>query len=199
MAEGRGALEYVFLLDAVEEIRARRSVDLDAVRQIFKDAHELGDVDVRLRRPDGSVIDKLLFREIKVDPRGNPADPWEDIFKTGQILAAIRPRALRWSRRRVQLIEERCRIVVTRESLDAFLKAAKKRARTSRAGRPDDHDWIEGKQYLMKELESRGSPRDPKNHVKGWRSDSDAAKLMCDHLEDLDGKAPDRSTARKKA
>ena len=95
-------------------------LNLDAAREIFKNAHQLGDLDVRKRRPDGSVIDRLHFHEIIGDPWGNP-DPWKSIFETGQIDAPRRSRRGALRRRRAQPLE-RCRIVVTRDSLKEFMQ-----------------------------------------------------------------------------
>jgi hypothetical protein len=80
----------------------------------------------------------------------------------------------------------------------------KKRRKTKQAphaGAPEQHDWEEGKLFVMQELKTRGSPLD-KNQVKGWKSKSDVARLLIDHFEHLPGgkpgSGPDMSTARGK-
>jgi len=195
---------FVALPQAVSEIQTITAT----VRQIVKDAHQLGDLDLRLRRPDGST-DTQLDRNIWNDPLNNQ----DLLFENGLIDAPARPRrgSIRRSMRRVPPME-RCRIVVPRENLDAFLKASealrkstlkKKRRKTkgaSRAGAPEEHDWEEGKLFVMQELKTRGNPLDKNNQTKGWRTISDVAKLLIDHLEELskDGVGPDMSTARGK-
>jgi hypothetical protein len=110
--------ECVPLLQAVEEICARGNVDPNGAQQIIRDRHQLGDLDLRLRRPDGSVTD-LPDRSIwDPSPWGDP-DDWKSLFIKGEIEAERRPRPN--SLRRVQRLE-RCRIVVTRASLKRFLQ-----------------------------------------------------------------------------
>ena len=160
---------------------------------------------MRLRRPDGST-DAQLDRYFWA---GSPYFDPDLVFENGLIDAPARRKP--GLMRRVTP-DERCRIVVPRENLDAFLKASealrkstlkKKRRKTkgaSRAGAPEEHDWEEGKLFVMQELKTRGNPLDKNNQTKGWRTISDVAKLLIDHLEELskDGVGPDMSTARGK-
>jgi len=97
-----GQDECVPLLAVIEAIRMRHGGDLKAVYKLILEAHRFGDLDLRMRRHDGSVTDRLIRYRIVADPWGNPGDPWEVIFRTG-------------------LIEGR-RIVGTRASLESFLK-----------------------------------------------------------------------------
>jgi hypothetical protein len=52
----------------------------------------------------------------------------------------------------------------------------------------------------MRELERRGNPRKKENQIKGWKSETDIAKLLIEHFAKLskDGNCPDLSTARRK-
>ena len=197
------------LLQAASEIQTIRNCDTATARQIVKDAHELSDLDLRLRRPDGSTDEPF--------DRNNWSSPWwssDLLFENGGLIdAPARPRrgSIRRAMRRVQPME-RCRIVVSRESLDAFLKpsaplrklAPKKKRRKAkqapRAGAPEQHDWEEGKLFVMQELKTRGNPLDKNNQTEGWETISDVAKLLRKHLEKFskDGVAPDLSTARGK-
>ena len=132
------------LPQAVSEIQASRKCDTATVRQAVKDAHQLGDLDLRLRRSDGSTDDQLDRNFWIAAPWGGP-DPDLVFENGGQIEAPARPR--RGSMRRVPPME-RCRIVVPRDNLDAFLKPSaplrkappkKKRRKAkqpSRAGAP---------------------------------------------------------------
>jgi hypothetical protein len=185
--------EYVPLPQAVDKIRTIRKCDVDVARQIVKEAHQLGDLDLRVRRPDGSIYDQL-------DRAIWNASPWSDpnlIFENGGIINAEAPRPPRYlhrprSLRRVQPTE-RCRVVATCKSLDAFLKTN----RPSRVGAPEEYDWEEGKQFLLNELKRRGSPREKVNRTNAWKSVSDAARLVAKHLAKRD-QHPDFTTIRKK-
>ena len=119
MAKER-APDFVPLLQAASEIQTIRNCDTATARQIVKDAHELGDLDLRLRRPDGSTDEPF--------DRNNWSSPWwssDLLFENGGLIdAPARPRrgSIRRAMRRVQPME-RCRIVVSRESLDQLKKA----------------------------------------------------------------------------
>jgi hypothetical protein len=83
------------------------------------------------------------------------------------------------------------------------LAPKKKRRKTKqapRAGAPEQHDWEEGKLFVMQEFKTRGNPLDKNNQTEGWKSISDVARLLIDHLEKLskDGIGPEMSTARGK-
>jgi len=79
-------------------------------------------------------------------------------------------------------------------------KKRRKAKLARRAGAPEQHDWEEGKLFVMQELETRGNPLDKNNQIKGWKTISDVAKLVRDHLGKLskDGVRPDMSTTRGK-
>ena len=202
MAKKR-APRLVPLPQAVSEIQASHKCDAGAARQVVKDAHQLGDLDLRLRRPDGST-DTPLDRNIW-------NDPWNDLnllFENGLIDAPARPQP--GSMRRVQPMEQ-CRIVVSRDNLDAFLKMSapllkptpkkkRRKAKPSRAGAPEQHDWEEGELFVKQELNRRGNPLDKNNQTEGWKTITDVAKLVRDHLGELskDGVRPDMSTTRGK-
>ena len=79
-------------------------------------------------------------------------------------------------------------------------KKRKKAKQAHRAGAPEQHDWEEGKLFVMQELKTRGNPLDKNNQIKGWKTISDVAKLVRNHLGDhsKDGVRPDMSTTRGK-
>jgi hypothetical protein len=88
-------------------------------------ANQLGDLDVRLLRPDGST-DRL--RDVVANL--NDVGLWLDFFQTG--LLDIPSRRLRWNvqdRRPTRPVrpDERCRIVVMRASLEKLVPAKKSR------------------------------------------------------------------------
>jgi hypothetical protein len=76
----------------------------------------------------------------------------------------------------------------------------RKANQASRAGAPEEHDWEEGKLFVMQELKTRGNPLDKNNQTKGWKTITDVAKLVIDHLVKLSKEegyeGPDLSTAR---
>jgi hypothetical protein len=131
MDKGRGS-EWVPLLDAVEAIQMRHDGDLAKARQIVKDADRVGNLEVRLLRPDDST-DQL--RDVIANLWDNP-DLWEGLFRTGLFDAPAR--ATRWriqdrrSMRRVRP-DERCRVVVTRVSLEKFMETMPPAATTNEA------------------------------------------------------------------
>jgi hypothetical protein len=145
-----GQDECVSLLHAVEEIQARHDGNLDVAHRVIIEAHELGDLDLRLQRPDGSITDRLCEVIANLDN----SVLWDELFRTGLLNVSARPP--RWkiqdrrARRRVQP-NERCRIVVTRASLEKFLKtmpvakaAAEVRAKKNRRYVEDDGLVAEG-------------------------------------------------------
>src|SRR5215471_1189138 len=79
-------------------------------------------------------------------------------------------------------------------------KKRSKAKQASRAGAPEQHDWEEGKLFVMQELKTRGNPLDKSDQTKGWKTISDVAKLVIDHLKkiskDKDYEGSDPSTAR---
>src|SRR6516164_1630860 len=110
------APDFVPLPQVVSEIETTRKCDTATARQIVIDAHQLGDLDLRLRRPDGST-DTQLDRNSWTSPWWSP----DLLFENGGLIdAEMRPRP--GSLRRVQPME-RCRIVIPRERLDQFEKA----------------------------------------------------------------------------
>jgi hypothetical protein len=106
--------DYVPLLDVLQEVRRRRSVDDRAAQDVIREAHCLGDIELRIRRPAGSFED--LGRGVwQMDPWHG--ETWRQLFDRGVIQAEFR---VRRSRRRVGALEP-CRIYGTRKSLDRFL------------------------------------------------------------------------------
>jgi hypothetical protein len=79
----------------------------------------------------------------------------------------------------------------------------RKAKQPSGAGAPEQHDWEEGEMFAMQELTAKGNPLDKKNQTKGWKTISDLATLVRDHLKvlskDKDYAGPDMSTTRGKA
>jgi hypothetical protein len=68
-----------------------------------------------------------------------------------------------------------------------------------KAGAPSRHDCEEGKQYFEKLWAEKGDPTEEANQVAGWRSRSDAAKMVLAHLEKhTDENPPEFDTVRKK-
>ena len=114
--------ECVSLLHAVEEIQARHGGNLDVVHRIIIKAYELGDLDLRLQRPDGSITDRLCDVIANLD---NPV-LWDELFQIGLLNVSARPPQWRIqdrrAMRRVQP-DERSRIVVIRDSLKEFMQA----------------------------------------------------------------------------
>jgi hypothetical protein len=86
------APDFVPLPQAVSEIQTSRKCDAATARQIVKDAHRLGDLDLRLRRPDGSTDDQLHRNFWAGSPHGGDPDL---VFENGQIDAEMRPRPAR--------------------------------------------------------------------------------------------------------
>jgi len=87
--------------------------------------------------------------------------------------------------------------------ISAPKKKRRKAKQPSSAGAPEQHDWEEGRLFAMQELKTRGNPLDKNNQIKGWKTISDLATLVRNHLKDLSkdkGYAgPDMSTTRGKA
>jgi hypothetical protein len=106
------------LIRAVAEICTRCSVDAVIAQDLLVDAHELGDITLRFRRPDGSfgVVDRNL-RAMLLNPWGSP-DEWRQIFDLGEILV---PRARpRGAGPRV-MPADRCRIFLAQSELDELI------------------------------------------------------------------------------
>src|SRR5262245_16899269 len=67
----------------------------------------------------------------------------------------------------------------------------------ARRGPPEQYDWDEGFQFMRRELDKRGDPKNPINAVEGWRSDADVARLVAFHIALPGGREPDpKHTAR---
>jgi hypothetical protein len=49
-------------------------------------------------------------------------------------------------------------------------KKRRKAKQPSRAGRPEKWDWEEGRLFVRRELERKGSPRKKENQIEGWKS-----------------------------
>jgi hypothetical protein len=73
-------------------------------------------------------------------------------------------------------------IFVSRASLDSAIKRLSKRTVESRAGRPEQFDWEEGKLFAFKLLEEKGDFKIPENRTKGWRSQNDLVERVIEHL-----------------
>jgi hypothetical protein len=66
-------------------------------------------------------------------------------------------------------------------------------------GRPEEHDWEEGKLYFFNLVKERGDPTKQENQTEDWHSKTDAAKVVASHLgKHAGGHEPDISTARRK-
>jgi hypothetical protein len=70
--------------------------------------------------------------------------------------------------------------------------------RKGRAGPPEKYDWEEGKLYVMRELEQNGDPTQTENQKERWRTQTDVANKLRDHLEKVTGTRPDLTRARRK-
>jgi hypothetical protein len=113
---------YVSLAQAVVDIQARLNLDVEAAQKKIINAHELGDLDLRLRRPDDppdGPFNEKLSRSVWRD-----LDPWDPnesrrlLFEKSEIDAEQIARRVGWRSRRRAVPTERCRIYVARESLD---------------------------------------------------------------------------------
>jgi hypothetical protein len=65
--------------------------------------------------------------------------------------------------------------------------------------RKPKYDWVEAELFVNQRWEQWGDPCDDQNQRDGWRSDSDIAKHVLEHLAKLapDIEPPDLSTVRK--
>jgi hypothetical protein len=99
-----------------QEVRRRRSVDDRIAQDIIRDAHRLGDLDLKIRWLDGSFGDLSRGDEVWGD---DPwlGETWRRMFDHGIIEVE---RRVRRSLRRVGPSRP-CRVYVTRESRDRFL------------------------------------------------------------------------------
>jgi hypothetical protein len=71
----------------------------------------------------------------------------------------------------------------------------------SRPGRKPTHDWSEAKLYFEELWNKRGDPNDDQNKQDDWKSDSDVARHVLDHLVQHappDAEPPDLSTVRRR-
>jgi hypothetical protein len=100
---------YIRLPDMLAEVRKHRAVETEIAQDMIVEAHRLGDLDLKIRWPDGSI--ENLRRDVW---ECNPWH-WRQIFG-GIIEVERKPRRMR----RVGLMEP-CRIYGTRQSLDKFL------------------------------------------------------------------------------
>jgi hypothetical protein len=67
-----------------------------------------------------------------------------------------------------------------------------------RRGRKPTHDWEEAGLFFEQEWDKRGDPADEQNKGDGWKSDSDVARHVLEHLTRLPSPTePDLSTVRK--
>jgi hypothetical protein len=118
---------FVDLRRAVLEICARRNVDPLVAQDLLMDAHEIGDITLKFRRPDGSfgVLPRNL-RAMLINAWGPDEGEWRQIFERGEIsIPQPRPRDLlvrRGAGRRI-MPDERCRIFAERTELDALISS----------------------------------------------------------------------------
>jgi hypothetical protein len=111
-AELRSTTALVALLEALQEVKRRHSVDDRTAQDIIREAYRPGDLRFVIRRPGGS------FEHF--DPRRCPMLFDDDeCFDNGGIIRDV-PYAVKG--RRGMPGSEDCRIYVTKESLDAFLE-----------------------------------------------------------------------------
>jgi hypothetical protein len=81
--------------------------------------------------------------------------------------------------------------------LEPAARAEESMPEPARRGHPKEYDWDEGLQFMRRELDERGDPKNPINAVEGWRSDADVARLVAAHVALPDGRQPDpKHTAR---
>jgi hypothetical protein len=178
--------DYVPLLDVLQEVRRRRSVDDRTAQDVIREAHCLGDIELRIRRPAGSFED--LGRGVwQMDPWHG--ETWRQLFDRGVIQAEFR---VRRSRRRVGALEP-CRIYGTRKSLDHFLGVE-----GSRAGAKEQYDWPDAFLFMRVLLDKQGDPLDPVKAYDGWRADRDVGKAVQAYILKRERKEPDISTVMKK-
>jgi hypothetical protein len=107
--------DFVPLLNVLQDVRGRRSVDDTEARDIIREAHCLGDLDLRIRRPNGS-FEVLSPRAGVWEDNPWQGETWRQMFDRGIINAEY---SVPGSRRRANPSEP-CRVYVTRESLDRF-------------------------------------------------------------------------------
>jgi hypothetical protein len=128
--------DYVPLLDVLQAVKQRHSVDDRRAQDIIRDAHRLGDLDLKIRRPNGSVED--LSRRDTWEENPWQGETWRQHFDHGIINAEY---PVRWSHRRVNPSEP-CHIYGVRENLDRFLGADSVAPLPPEGGRPTDRERI---------------------------------------------------------
>jgi hypothetical protein len=83
-----------------------------------------------------------------------------------------------------------------------FRRIERKGSARAGAGHPEEFDWIEAEQYAMVLLKARGDPTNRLNQVEGWRSKTDFANAVLDHLQkraSINGEeVPSLNTVRNK-
>jgi hypothetical protein len=79
-----------------------------------------------------------------------------------------------------------------------FRTAERSSARAG-AGRPEEHDWDEAKQYAFSLLKEKGDPKEP-HQVKGWTTNTDVATAVQEHLQKHapNQEPPDLNTVRNR-
>jgi hypothetical protein len=180
--------DYVPLLDVLREVKQRRSVDDRRGQDIIRDAHRVGDLDLKIRRPNGSFEDLSRRDDVWGD---DPwfGETWRQLFEHGIINAEYR---VRWSHRRVRSSEP-CRIYGVRENLDRFLGVER-----PRAGAKEQYDWPDAGMFMRKLLDERGDPLDPVKAYDSWRADRDVGIAVQAYMLKREGKEPDISTVMKR-
>jgi hypothetical protein len=188
---------YVSLAEAAAEIRERLNLDAEAAQQKIIDAHELGDLDLRLRRPDdppdGPFNEKLsrsVWRDL--DP-WNPNESRQLLFEKSEIDAEQIARRVGWRSRRRAVPTERCHIYVARESLDQLEPPAEG---GPTAGRPEEHDYDMIRAHCFRIFRQKGLPK--RENEEGWRTLADIEEEIATFcVEQLNEVPPSKSTLQR--
>lgn len=80
------------------------------------------------------------------------------------------------------------------KSAETQRQRKKKASPNKPGGRPNEHDWEEAGLFALKLLSERGDPTIERNQVEGWKSKTDLANAVLEHLKS----SPDLSTVRRK-
>jgi hypothetical protein len=104
--------DYVSLKDVLKRVQTQRSVAVEAAQDIIRRAHQIGDLELRIRHPGGS-FGYLRDDVWGVDPYHG--ETWRMLFDEGVIEVEI-PQG----RRRAGPFET-CRIYGIRKNLESFL------------------------------------------------------------------------------
>jgi hypothetical protein len=183
MADPEG---YVPLLDVLKAVQTHHSVDDETAQNEIVRGHQLGELDLVIRRPDGRIED--LSRQDDVWG----VDPYQGrrlIFDEG--LVSVPQRMPRHYRRRVSP-NEICKVFGVRENLNSFLKVE-----GPRQGAPEQYDWEDALLFMHQLLNKRDDPL-LSSAREGWSSDRDVGKAVQAYILKRKGKEPDISTVMKR-